>query len=264
MIAERAEEDQQREQRRDDERQVRTTPAGTGTRRARAASTRNWSPKCTNAAPIDASGRISRGNHTLPTRPALPTIEPVPPPRPAENRLYGSRPASRKIAKYGIDGRDEVREDDVEHHEVEQRVQQRPHEPERAVLVLDLQLLADQVAEELAVLPDLAEPLDRAGAGGDVRPIEGPGRGGGFEGGGQGHETRPRRVRRRRSESRTDTEPRPPARLRGRSRAPARRSRPSTSGSGPPAHRRMARSHRRRRGRSHGRPRHPRSARRHG
>ena len=62
----------------------------------------SWRPKWTSAAPIDASGRISRGNHTLVTRLALPTIEVVPPPRPAEKRLYGSSPDSRKIGKDGI------------------------------------------------------------------------------------------------------------------------------------------------------------------
>ena len=36
-----------------------------------AASTLSCSPKCTSAAPIDASGRISRGNHTLVTRLAV-------------------------------------------------------------------------------------------------------------------------------------------------------------------------------------------------
>ena len=37
------------------------------------------------------------------TRLPLPTIEVVPPPRPAEKRLYGSSPDSRNMAKYEID-----------------------------------------------------------------------------------------------------------------------------------------------------------------
>ena len=51
------------------------------------------------------------------------------------------------------------RERDVEHHEVEQRVEQRPREPEDAVLVLDLQLVADHADEQLAALDDPGEPL---------------------------------------------------------------------------------------------------------
>ena len=68
-----------------------------------AASTQSCRPKWTRAAPIDANGRISRGNHTLVTRLPLPTMDMAPPFRPAEKRLYGSRPDSRKMAKYEID-----------------------------------------------------------------------------------------------------------------------------------------------------------------
>ena len=50
-------------------------------------------------------------------------------------------------------------EHDVEDDEVQERVQQRPHEAEDAVLVLDLQLLAHHPDEELAVLDDPHEAL---------------------------------------------------------------------------------------------------------
>src|SRR5262249_47254732 len=50
-------------------------------------------------------------------------------------------------------------EDDVEHHQVQRRVEHRPREAEDAVLVLDLQLGAGERHEQLAVAPDVAEPF---------------------------------------------------------------------------------------------------------
>ncbi len=61
------------------------------------------------------------------------------------------------------------RERDVEDDEVQQRVQQRPREPEDAVLVLDLQLVADHPDEELAALDDAGEPLPGRDPGPDDR-----------------------------------------------------------------------------------------------
>ena len=103
----------------------------------------------------------------------MPTIEPVPPPMPAEKRFYGSSPESRKIGNVRDRRRHELGEDDVEHDQVEQRVQQRPHEPEGRVLVLDLQFLADQVAEQLAVLPDVLEPTKGTRTTGHMGPLGG-------------------------------------------------------------------------------------------
>ena len=65
--------------------------------------------------------------------------------------------------------RQQLLEHDGEDHEVERRVEQRPDEPEDAVLVLDLQLLADEVPKQLPVLPDQHEPLDR---GRSLRPVD--------------------------------------------------------------------------------------------
>ena len=79
---------------------------------------------------------------------------------PPEKRFQGRSPASRKIGKFGISILQDHLEDDVEDHEVQRRVEQRPEEAERAVLVLDLQLLAGEVHQELAVGPD-----DRRAAG---------------------------------------------------------------------------------------------------
>ena len=62
------------------------------------ASTIIWSAKCTIAAPIEASGRISRGNHTFCTSWALPTIEPVPADRAVAKKFQASRPDRKKIA----------------------------------------------------------------------------------------------------------------------------------------------------------------------
>ena len=72
-----------------------------------------------------------------------------------------------------VDGeeRDAVLQDQLEHDveddQVQRRVQHRPDEAERAVLVLDLQLLADQLDQQLPEAPDLAEALRHAGPAGD-------------------------------------------------------------------------------------------------
>src|SRR4029077_13230231 len=58
-------------------------------------------------------------------------------------------------------------EDDVEDHEVQRRVQHRPDEAQDAVLVLDLQLLADESHEQLAEAPDLRYSLPHARPVGD-------------------------------------------------------------------------------------------------
>src|SRR6476620_2827263 len=62
-------------------------------------------------------------------------------------------------------------ENNVEDHEVQRRVEQRPEEHEGAVLVLDLQLLAGEVHQELAVGPHDAEPLERARSGRDIQML---------------------------------------------------------------------------------------------
>ena len=51
--------------------------------------------------PIAASGRISRGNETFFTSPALLTTDPHAAERPVEKKFQTSRPESRKIGKAG-------------------------------------------------------------------------------------------------------------------------------------------------------------------
>ena len=58
-------------------------------------STRLCRKKCTSMLPIAASGRISRGNETFFTRPALATTEVHAPDSPVEKRFHTRRPESR-------------------------------------------------------------------------------------------------------------------------------------------------------------------------
>ncbi len=64
-------------------------------------STKLCRKKCTSMLPTAASGRISRGNETFLTRPALATTELQAPASPVEKRFHTSRPDSRKIGKPG-------------------------------------------------------------------------------------------------------------------------------------------------------------------
>ena len=57
--------------------------------------------KCTSMLPTAASGRISRGNATFLTSPALATTDEHAAPRAVENRFHTSRPDSRKIGNAG-------------------------------------------------------------------------------------------------------------------------------------------------------------------
>ena len=70
--------------------------------RVNASSTISWNPKLTRAAPIEASGRISRGNATFETRFALPTIDVVACPTAVENSVQATIPDSRNTGKSGI------------------------------------------------------------------------------------------------------------------------------------------------------------------
>ncbi len=60
-----------------------------------------WNTKNTDAEPIDARARISRGKDTFFTRPALFTTTPVPVWTPTWNRFHTSRPENKKITKWG-------------------------------------------------------------------------------------------------------------------------------------------------------------------
>ena len=54
-----------------------------------------WSTKCTAAAPIDASGRTSRGNDTFFTNDAFRTTDVVPLCTPPEKKFQTNTPHSR-------------------------------------------------------------------------------------------------------------------------------------------------------------------------
>ena len=58
-------------------------------------STSSCRKKWTSAAPTEASGRISRGNHTFFTRPEPATTDPVPEFRAAVKKFQTSRPDRR-------------------------------------------------------------------------------------------------------------------------------------------------------------------------
>ncbi len=127
----------------------------------------DWKKKKTQADPTAASERISRGNETFFTMPALLTTTPVPVSTPREKRFHSKQPGEQEDHEV----RRVVAEHDLEHDEVDgQRHGGRDHRPDEAedrVLVLDLDLGADQVDEELAGQPDLAEPLAHADRRGD-------------------------------------------------------------------------------------------------
>ena len=61
----------------------------------------DWKKKNTQAEPTAARARISRGNETFFTMPALLTTTPVPVSTPSEKRFQSSSPAKRKITKSG-------------------------------------------------------------------------------------------------------------------------------------------------------------------
>ena len=123
--------------------------------------------KCTSVLPTAASGRISRGNDTFFTRPALATTDDVAVAEPRREQVPDEQ-ARQQPDRERRDARaEDDAERDVEDDEVEQRVEQRPREPEDAVLVLDLQLLADHPDEQLAVLDDPHQALPGGDAGPD-------------------------------------------------------------------------------------------------
>jgi hypothetical protein len=118
-----------------------------------------WKKKKTQADPTAANARISRGKDTFFTMPALFTTTPVQVPQ----------------QQSGEEVDDEVRhlvvEEDGEHEEVDRQRHGRsdhgPHQAEDGVLVLDLDLGADEVDQQLTGEPDLAQPLAHADGGRD-------------------------------------------------------------------------------------------------
>ena len=97
--------------------------------------------------------------------PELATIDPVRAGEPGREQVPHEQTREQEERERGDRGLQDDLERDVEDDEVEQRVDERPGEPENAVLVPDLQLLARHPDEELPVLPDtsdaLAEPRAR-------------------------------------------------------------------------------------------------------
>ncbi len=110
--------------------------------------------KCTSMLPTAARAGSRGGTTTFFTSPALRDDRTGRARRGRSRR--GSRRAGPRAARSGRRGSptQDDRERDVEDDEVQQRVQQRPREPEDAVLVLDLELVADHPDEQLAALDD--------------------------------------------------------------------------------------------------------------
>ena len=139
-------------------------------------STMDCRNQCTIAAPTLARGRISRGNQTLLTSWLLPTIEPMPPLIALVKNVQGSSPQIMKIANLGIAALNSTPNTNENTTICRAGLSKRPEEAQDAVLVLDLQLLADQVHQQLAVLPHVVQPLDRAGTSRDLERLERRGR----------------------------------------------------------------------------------------
>ena len=131
--------------------------------------TMDWKKKKTQAEPTAASARISRGNETFLTRPALFTTTPVPVRTPGEKRFHSRSPANRKMTKFGILLLRRMLEDEEVDGQGHGRGDHRPDQAEDRVLVLDLDLGADQVDQQLAGQPDLAQPLAHAEVGVTMR-----------------------------------------------------------------------------------------------
>ncbi len=66
------------------------------------AMTQTWKNKKTPAEPMAAKARISRGNDTFLTRPALLTITPVADITPVEKKFHKSNPENKKMTKSGM------------------------------------------------------------------------------------------------------------------------------------------------------------------
>ena len=135
-------------------------------------STRLCRKKWTSAAPTAASGSASRGTRPSSRAGALTTIGSC---RAGPRRRRSSRPGAREEEDRVVRDRSTCRMTPKTTQNTTRyisRVQQRPHEAEDAVLVLDLELLADQVAEQLAVLPDVLDAREGVGALGDLGGAE--------------------------------------------------------------------------------------------
>ena len=104
------------------------------------------------------------GTTTFLTSPALATTEPVARAEPGREQVPHEQARQQEDRELRDAGAEDLLEGDVEHDEVEQRVQQRPGEAQDAVLVLDLQLFARHPDEQLAVLDDPPKTLDHRGA----------------------------------------------------------------------------------------------------
>ena len=64
--------------------------------------TQAWKKKKTPAEPMEARARISRGNDTFFTSPALLTTTPVAVMTPVGKKFQSSRPANKKMTKLGM------------------------------------------------------------------------------------------------------------------------------------------------------------------
>ena len=124
-------------------------------------STAVCSTKSKSATPTEASGRISRGNATFFTRFALSITER----RAREQRRREQVPREQareqehREVGHPVAEHDRDEREDREEHD---RVQQRPDRAEERRRVLDLQLLAHEVREDLAIAPELAQARHEA------------------------------------------------------------------------------------------------------
>ena len=123
-------------------------------------STLDWSRKSTKVSdPIDGERQDLAGEpHLLDQRGVARPPSPTACRRPVLEHVEDEDARHQEEDEVGDRVRQDHAEDDVEHGDRDRRVDQRPDEPEDAVLVADLQLLADEVGQQLPVGDDVGDP----------------------------------------------------------------------------------------------------------
>ena len=122
-------------------------------------STADCSTKSTSATPTAASGRISRGNATFFTRFALEITDWAPAVSDTEKRFHASSPERRQTGKSGM-SLPSTLTTNVKTARKTSGFKQRPDRAEHRGRVLDLELLADEVPQDLAEAAELAHTGD--------------------------------------------------------------------------------------------------------
>ena len=129
-------------------------------------SSTNAIAKSTSPASTVASGMASRGKYTFVIRWRLPTTLFAASLRPKAKNVQGTSPA-RLNTGYGQAVRrhaGEPPEEQAEDEHREQRLQHRPGDAERRLLVPDLHVTPDQEVQQLAIVPQLPEAQRRPAA----------------------------------------------------------------------------------------------------